>query len=537
MPPAGVLSNDSDPDGDPLSAVLASGPANGTLALNANGSFTYTPGADFYGTDGFSYKARDGAGAESAPASVTITVSAVNDPPLFDPLGPETVDEDASTQTVVITGVSPGPANEGTQTVSLSATSSDPAVVPDPTISGSGATRTLSYQAAPNANGVVMITVAAQDDGGTGGGGQNTFSRTFTLTVNAVNDPPAFDPIAGQTVDEDANTQAVTITGVSPGPLNETSQTVSFAATSSDPAVVPNPTISGTGATRTLSYQPAPNANGTVAITVIAQDSGGTALGGQDIFSRTFAIAVIPVPDADLTLTKGVAPSVVFVGEPVTYTIIVANAGPDAAQDVELTDSVPTTITVTSVTTTQGSCTGTGPVACAIGTLASGASVSVTIVAATTATGILTNTASAMSATSDPTPANNSASATLQVSPRGHDVGIAGGGFALSTKHDLSRSGPVETVKIKLKNYGRLASEAISYSVTSSVGDALSSACFGTTPTLAPGKTYTVVGCTITYAGTGSRAVTLTTAHDDTDGAIDEDLTNNTASRNVTVQP
>ncbi len=70
----GVLANDSDPEGSPLTAVLATGPANGILTLNANGSFSYTPNATFSGTDSFTYQASDG-GPQSNVATVTITVS------------------------------------------------------------------------------------------------------------------------------------------------------------------------------------------------------------------------------------------------------------------------------------------------------------------------------------------------------------------------------------------------------------------------------------------------------------------------------
>jgi hypothetical protein len=70
----GVLANDSDADGDPLLAVLVSGPSNGTLTLNSDGSFDYTPNADFQGTDSFQYEANDGA-ENSSPATVKITVS------------------------------------------------------------------------------------------------------------------------------------------------------------------------------------------------------------------------------------------------------------------------------------------------------------------------------------------------------------------------------------------------------------------------------------------------------------------------------
>jgi VCBS repeat-containing protein len=70
----GVLGNDTDADGDPLTAVLGSGPANGSLTLNANGGFSYTPAAGFSGTDSFTYRAHDGT-AHSNLATVTITVT------------------------------------------------------------------------------------------------------------------------------------------------------------------------------------------------------------------------------------------------------------------------------------------------------------------------------------------------------------------------------------------------------------------------------------------------------------------------------
>ncbi len=71
---AGVLANDTDPDGDPLQATLVSGPASGDLTLNPDGSFSYTPISDFTGTDSFTYTATDGA-LSSALAVVTITVT------------------------------------------------------------------------------------------------------------------------------------------------------------------------------------------------------------------------------------------------------------------------------------------------------------------------------------------------------------------------------------------------------------------------------------------------------------------------------
>ena len=70
----GVLANDSDPDGDALTADMPSTPANGTLLLSNNGGFTYTPNAGFSGTDTFTYMAHDPHGGMDT-ATVTINVT------------------------------------------------------------------------------------------------------------------------------------------------------------------------------------------------------------------------------------------------------------------------------------------------------------------------------------------------------------------------------------------------------------------------------------------------------------------------------
>jgi len=72
----GVLTNDSDPENDPLTAVLVSNVSNGNLTLNSDGSFSYTPNANFNGSDSFTYTANDGT-ASSNVATVTITVNPV----------------------------------------------------------------------------------------------------------------------------------------------------------------------------------------------------------------------------------------------------------------------------------------------------------------------------------------------------------------------------------------------------------------------------------------------------------------------------
>ncbi len=74
VPAPGVLDNDSDPDGDPLTAALASDTSHGTLSFFDDGSFIYTPDPEFTGTDSFTYTANDGL-ADSNEATVTITIS------------------------------------------------------------------------------------------------------------------------------------------------------------------------------------------------------------------------------------------------------------------------------------------------------------------------------------------------------------------------------------------------------------------------------------------------------------------------------
>jgi cell division septation protein DedD len=76
----GVLANDTDPEGQPLTALLVTGPIHGSLSLNANGSFRYTPAASFWGIDTFTYRAQDPQGNTSPPITVTLTIAAVATP-------------------------------------------------------------------------------------------------------------------------------------------------------------------------------------------------------------------------------------------------------------------------------------------------------------------------------------------------------------------------------------------------------------------------------------------------------------------------
>jgi len=172
----GVLANDNDPDQDPIIAVKLTDPAHGSVTLSANGSFTYTPEANFFGSDAFTYAANDGS-TNSTPATVSITVTPVNDPPSFN-VGPNQTA--ASLQSVSVPGwatnISPGPGESGSQTVSFVVTNdNNGAFIAQPAVDATG---TLTFQASIFAT-TVTVTVVAQDSQG----GQSA-PQTFTITIS-----------------------------------------------------------------------------------------------------------------------------------------------------------------------------------------------------------------------------------------------------------------------------------------------------------------------------------------------------------------
>ena len=87
-----VLDNDTDIDGDTLSVTAVSDPANGVATINPDNTVTYTSDAIFFGEDSFTYDISDGNGGTDT-ATVTVTVISVNDAPVLDPIGNQSVDE------------------------------------------------------------------------------------------------------------------------------------------------------------------------------------------------------------------------------------------------------------------------------------------------------------------------------------------------------------------------------------------------------------------------------------------------------------
>ena len=180
VPAPGVLANDSDTEGDPLTAQPMTAPANGTLLLNADGSFTYTPDANFYGSDSFTYVANDGM-ADSNEATVTITVNPVNDAPVA-------VDDNYSTNEDVplIRQVSDLLSNDtdidGDQ-LTWDGVVSRPAHGQVFVASFNGIV-SFGYSPDPNFNGTDSFTYQVTD------GTALSNEATVTITVNPVNDAP-----------------------------------------------------------------------------------------------------------------------------------------------------------------------------------------------------------------------------------------------------------------------------------------------------------------------------------------------------------
>ncbi len=176
-----VAANDVDPDGDldPTSAAVATPPVNGNLASNGDGTFTYTPDADYNGADSFTYSVCD-LGGRCDSATVTLTVDPVNDPPVAVADTP-TVLEDGS---VVINAA----ANDTDVDGDLNPTTAVIAVPPARGTVAANGDGTFTYTPDPDFSGTDSFTYTICDSSGL------CDSATVTVTVDPVNDDPTAAP-------------------------------------------------------------------------------------------------------------------------------------------------------------------------------------------------------------------------------------------------------------------------------------------------------------------------------------------------------
>ena len=276
------------------------------LAINTvlNG-LTYIPTADFSGSEMLSLTTDDlghsgNGGALTDTDVFEITVTPVNDAPTLDALSGLTIDEDAEQQTVNLAGITAGGGES--QPLKVTATSDNTGLIPHPaeTYTTAEATGSLKFTPVTDQSGTATITVTVEDGGPDGDldtpGDNATFSRTFDVTVNAVNDAPTLDSLADLTINEDAGQQTVNLTGITAG--SGESQPLKVTATSDNTGLIPHPaeTYTTAEATGTLKFTPLSNQSGTATITVTVEDGGLDGdldtLGDNATFSRTFDITV-----------------------------------------------------------------------------------------------------------------------------------------------------------------------------------------------------------------------------------------------------
>jgi CshA-type fibril repeat protein/VCBS repeat-containing protein len=331
-----VLPNDVDSDGDALSASLVSGTTNGTVVLNADGSFTYTPNANFNGSDSFTYRVTDTDGATSI-ATVTLTVSPVNDPPVAvnDSF---TTDEDAPATIAVTNNDSDAEGNPltVTQVNGTSITLGGPGVA----VTGGTVTLTadgLVFTPTPNYNGPSSFTYTVSD----GNGG--TATATVSGTVDPVNDPPVAGDVSNSTPEDvplDVSAGSGLLAGASDidgTPVTVSDFTVpglgSFAA--GQTASIPGAGELTIRADGSYTFTPVENYDGPVPVVTytISDGAGGTDTG-------TLTLSITPVNDPPVALNDSFSTAE---DQPVTIVVTGNDSDPDGTPVVSHVNGNPIT--------------------------------------------------------------------------------------------------------------------------------------------------------------------------------------------------
>ncbi|HEX3131883.1 MAG TPA: Ig-like domain-containing protein [Thermoanaerobaculia bacterium] len=262
-----VLANDTDPESDPLTVVSVTQGTNGSVAIVGN-QVTYTPSADFHGTDSFTYTASDGNGGTGG-ATVTVTVTPVNDAPVA---GDDTasVVEDGS---VTISVLGDDTDVDGDTLVVASVTQGTNGTV---VIVGSSQ---VTYTPATNFHGTDSFTYTVSD----GNGGTDT--ANVTVTVGAANDAPVANNDSATTAEDTAVSVSVLANDTD---LDGDTLSVASVTQGANGAV----TISGTQ----VVYTPGANFHGSDSFTYTASDgNGGSA-------TATVTVTVTPVNDAPVAV-------------------------------------------------------------------------------------------------------------------------------------------------------------------------------------------------------------------------------------------
>lgn len=346
-----VLNNDSaNPGATKLLIGLSTQvlPSNGSVQVNQNGTpsdlsddtITYTPLANFFGTDVFTYILNDDAsGSVESVGTVTVTVTAVNDPPVLVNDSASTNEDTAVTIPIstLFANDSPGAGEESTQTLSITSLGILGGMGD---ISFSNDNLNAIYTPPTDANGQFEFTYSAADDDGLGG------TATVTVTVAAVNDDPIAGADSGSTTEGTPFnvTLATLLNNDLPGPAtatDEAGQTLTITGVASNSSAGGTVTLDN----GTVTYTP-PSAsfNGGDTFTYTLSDgAGGTATG-------TVTVDVGAINDAPIAVADS---ATAFTGVPTTIQVadLLANDSPGPANESSQTLSI---VAVTATSNTNG---------------------------------------------------------------------------------------------------------------------------------------------------------------------------------------
>jgi len=284
---SGVLANDSDSEGFSIGNVtLVSDVSNGTLTLNANGSYDYEPNDDFFGTDSFTYKTSDGT-QESNVATVTITVNGVNDQPVANDTSDSTAEDTDKDLTPDINDTID---NNTNLTVTITTQPTTPGGVEGDAGSATvdAATNVITYDPADDFFGTAVITYQVDDNSGAT---DATNTASITVTVNAVNDAPRSSGFTA-TVEEDQFV-AVNLFAPQAGHPNGIvydvdGDTLTISIQAGNEPSHGSASVSG----GEITYTPNQHYNGPDSLTYTIQDNGGS-----EPVNQTLSFNVTPVND------------------------------------------------------------------------------------------------------------------------------------------------------------------------------------------------------------------------------------------------
>src|SRR5581483_9368648 len=321
-PGTGSLTGSDPVEGSPVTYALVGangGALHGTVSITdaSTGAYAYTPAANYNGGDSFAFVTNDGTD-DSAPATITVTVTSVNDAPVANS-GSLTMDEDTlgsgtltgndpvegSPVTFALSGLNGGAAH-GTVTITNAATGA------------------YTYQPVANYAGADSFAFVSND------GTDNSAPATVSITVNNINDVPVMSTIGDKVTDEDTPLVIpFTVSDADPG------DTLTLTVGSSNPTLLPAGSLSlgGVGLNRTLTITPGANLFGTAHVFLSVSD-GHAAPVVQVIALTVNSVNDIPVANAGVLTTAEDTPGTGTLtgndpveGSPVTFALSGINGG------------------------------------------------------------------------------------------------------------------------------------------------------------------------------------------------------------------